>query len=211
MEQIISQGRNPLCSSLPGKSIKLSFSTSPKTLSPRSSSAPVHREAEFSASEIKVASNFQIHRVLSRILKKKNVQIIVLTFLLFFSALFFIFPPFVLPFFHFPSFLGRFSYTFISLASPVRNGDLPIISGNIGCHSHQQLQPPLDSELVSPKGTQDMKTQIAGELRSALVTQSCLTLCNPMDCSLPGSSVHGISQGRILKWVAISLDVSFLL
>ena len=31
--------------------------------------------------------------------------------------------------------------------------------------------------------------------------QSCLTLCNPMDCSPPGSSVHGISQARILEWV----------
>ena len=35
---------------------------------------------------------------------------------------------------------------------------------------------------------------------------SCPTLCNPMDCSLPGSSVHGISQARILKWVSISLS-----
>ena len=35
------------------------------------------------------------------------------------------------------------------------------------------------------------------------VVQSCLTLCNPMDCSLPGSSVHGILQERILQWVAI--------
>ena len=33
---------------------------------------------------------------------------------------------------------------------------------------------------------------------------SCLTLCDPMDCSLPGSSVHGILQARILEWVAIS-------
>ena len=32
--------------------------------------------------------------------------------------------------------------------------------------------------------------------------QSCLTLCDPMDCSSPGSSVHGILQTRILKWVA---------
>ena len=30
-----------------------------------------------------------------------------------------------------------------------------------------------------------------------------LTLCNPMDCSLPGSSVHGILQARVLEWVAI--------
>ena len=37
----------------------------------------------------------------------------------------------------------------------------------------------------------------------AMSLQSCLTLCNPMDCSLPGSSVHGISQARILEWVAI--------
>ena len=36
------------------------------------------------------------------------------------------------------------------------------------------------------------------------VLQSCPTLCNPMDCSPPGSSVHGILQARILKWVAIS-------
>ena len=35
-----------------------------------------------------------------------------------------------------------------------------------------------------------------------LVTQSCLTLCDPMDCSPPGSSVHGILQGRVLEWVA---------
>ena len=32
--------------------------------------------------------------------------------------------------------------------------------------------------------------------------QSCQTLCNPMDCSLPGSCVHGILQVRILEWVA---------
>ena len=36
------------------------------------------------------------------------------------------------------------------------------------------------------------------------VTQSCPTLCNPMDCSLPGSSVHGIFQAIVLEWIAIS-------
>ena len=36
--------------------------------------------------------------------------------------------------------------------------------------------------------------------------QSCLTLCDPMDCSLPGFSVHGIFQARILEWVAISFS-----
>ena len=34
----------------------------------------------------------------------------------------------------------------------------------------------------------------------------CPTLCDPMDCSLPGSSVHGILQARILKWIAISFS-----
>ena len=38
------------------------------------------------------------------------------------------------------------------------------------------------------------------------VTQSCLTLCDPMDCSLPGSSVQGIFQARVLEWVAISFS-----
>ena len=36
------------------------------------------------------------------------------------------------------------------------------------------------------------------------VAQSCPTLCDPVDCSPPGSSVHGILQARILEWVAIS-------
>ena len=39
-----------------------------------------------------------------------------------------------------------------------------------------------------------------------LIAQSCPTLCDPMDCCPPGSSVHGISQARILEWVAISLS-----
>ena len=51
----------------------------------------------------------------------------------------------------------------------------------------------------------------AGELDStvglcvqAKLLQSCPTLCNPMDCGLPGSSVRGILQARILEWVAVS-------
>ena len=38
---------------------------------------------------------------------------------------------------------------------------------------------------------------------SVKVAQSCPNLCDPVDCSLPGSSVHGILQARILEWVAI--------
>ena len=45
--------------------------------------------------------------------------------------------------------------------------------------------------------------QVEGE---GEVAQSYPTLCNPVDCSLPGSSVHGILQARILEWVAISFS-----
>ena len=38
------------------------------------------------------------------------------------------------------------------------------------------------------------------------VAQSCLTLSDPMDCSLPGSSVHGIFQARVLEWGAIAFS-----
>ena len=40
-----------------------------------------------------------------------------------------------------------------------------------------------------------------------LVPQSCLTICDPMDCSLPGSSAHGIFQARVLEWGAIAFSV----
>ena len=38
------------------------------------------------------------------------------------------------------------------------------------------------------------------------VAQSCLTLCDPMDCSPPGSSIHGIFQARVLEWDAIAFS-----
>ena len=38
------------------------------------------------------------------------------------------------------------------------------------------------------------------------VSQSCPALCDPVDCSLPGSSVHGIFQARVLEWLAISFS-----
>ena len=42
------------------------------------------------------------------------------------------------------------------------------------------------------------------------VTQSCLTLSDHMDCSLPGSSVHGIFQARVLEWVAIAFSDPYM-
>ena len=46
-------------------------------------------------------------------------------------------------------------------------------------------------------------TEVWSSWGGGLVTQPCSTLCDPMDCSLPGSSVHGILQARILEWVAL--------
>ena len=43
------------------------------------------------------------------------------------------------------------------------------------------------------------------------VAQSCPTLHDPMDCSLPGSSVHGIFQARVLEWVAIAFSNTLLI
>ena len=41
------------------------------------------------------------------------------------------------------------------------------------------------------------------------IAQSCLTLSDPMDCSLPGSSVHGIFQARVLAWGAIAFSTEW--
>ena len=41
------------------------------------------------------------------------------------------------------------------------------------------------------------------------VTQSCPTLSDPMDCSLPGSSIHGIFQARVLEWGAIAFSALY--
>ena len=48
----------------------------------------------------------------------------------------------------------------------------------------------------------ESESEVYGQLKA----QSCLTLCDPTDSSLPGSSVHGIFQARVLEWVAISFS-----
>ena len=52
-----------------------------------------------------------------------------------------------------------------------------------------------------------MKTNIFNKINfRILFAQSSPTLCHPMDCSLSGSSVHGIFQARVLEWIAISFS-----
>ena len=55
--------------------------------------------------------------------------------------------------------------------------------------------------VLSPSNSHTLQQESESE-----VAQSCPTLCNPMDCSPPGSSIHGIFQARVLEWVAISFS-----
>ena len=59
------------------------------------------------------------------------------------------------------------------------------------------LPSPCSHPNSAPQGTRDWKEQEA--CMHAKSIQLCLTLCDPMDCSPPGSSVHGIPQARILE------------
>ena len=52
----------------------------------------------------------------------------------------------------------------------------------------------------------EMKHSVYWLSNTSGIAQLCPTLCDPMDCSLPGSSIHGIFQTRVLKWVAISFS-----
>ena len=64
---------------------------------------------------------------------------------------------------------------------------------------------------LEPKRNFDINIKIQytcwqSEVKESEVAQSCPTLCDPMDCSLSGSSVHGIFQARVLEWIAISFS-----
>ena len=52
-----------------------------------------------------------------------------------------------------------------------------------------------------------MDAAAAAAAAAAKSLQSCPTLSNPMDCSLPGSSIHGIFQARVMEWDAIAFSV----
>ena len=65
-------------------------------------------------------------------------------------------------------------------------------------------QPPLGFPVLTLRPSPDSLGPLETCMHACPVIQSCLTLCDFMDCSPPGSSVHGIFQARILEWVAIS-------
>ena len=57
---------------------------------------------------------------------------------------------------------------------------------------------------------QEIKLQTFSAAAAAKSLQSCLTLSDPMDCSLPGPSIHGIFQARVLEWGAIAFSIGKL-
>ena len=71
--------------------------------------------------------------------------------------------------------------------------DFLVLCGSVG--TFKTLRVPVSSPNRSPV-----------TVAAVTVAQMCLTLCNPAGCSPPGSSVHGISQARILEWVPISFS-----
>ena len=62
------------------------------------------------------------------------------------------------------------------------------------------------SQILVEKWGHENKITSLLDLIRCVHAQLCLTLCNPMDCSPPGSSVHGTLQARIVEWVAISFS-----
>ena len=62
----------------------------------------------------------------------------------------------------------------------------------------EKMQARFNKDLEEIKKSQYIMNNAISE-----VAQSCPTLCDPMDCSLPGSSVHGILQAIVLEWIAI--------
>ena len=65
----------------------------------------------------------------------------------------------------------------------------------------------LETWMTSPKSYGESVVKAGFIYMCVLVSQSCPTLCDPMDCNLPGSSVHEIFQARILERVAISFSI----
>ena len=60
-----------------------------------------------------------------------------------------------------------------------------------------------DDTTLMVESEEELKSLLMKVKNESEVTQSCRTLCDAMDCSLPGSSVHGILQTRVLEWVAV--------
>ena len=80
------------------------------------------------------------------------------------------------------------------------------VSDSVQAHRPTRLPRPWDSPGKNTGVGCHFLLQCMKVKSESEVTQSCLTLSDPMDCSLPGSSVHGIFQARVLEWGAIAFS-----
>ena len=77
----------------------------------------------------------------------------------------------------------------------------PVVT--LGCFGERESMHEVVWSWIRVGGMKKRKKKVKKESE---VAQSCPTLCDPMNCSPPGSSVYGILQARILEWVAISFS-----
>ena len=95
-------------------------------------------------------------------------------------------------------------YTFVLCDLPQKSP----MSSNTGVTTQaESLEGVMKTEERFSNGNQPFRTPSRGKVFfkvKVLVLKSCLSLCDPIYCGPPGSSVHGILQARILEWVAIS-------
>ena len=93
-----------------------------------------------------------------------------------------------------------------------------LVSAATGCCGRQRLHRcclaggETEGAIPPPKSQHHLHPKTVGGLHACVHAeplQSCLTLCDPMDCSPPGSSVYGILQASILKWVAMPSSRGF--
>ena len=82
------------------------------------------------------------------------------------------------------------------------------MSDSVGPHRRKptRLPHPWDSQSKNTGVGCHFLLQCVKVKSESEVTQSCPTLSDPMDCSLPGSSVHGIFQARVLEWVVVAFS-----
>ena len=87
------------------------------------------------------------------------------------------------------------------------NGEGTQQAAQRGSDCHPTLQVPCETMCVIGTKQENPYVGLSNKAKSdSEVAQSCPTLCNPMDCSPPGFSIHGIFQARTLEWVAIAFS-----
>ena len=103
-----------------------------------------------------------------------------------------------------PSYIFHLTFPTDSFSFASRQAHFPLVLKHFLYYFSGTALPYLDSLLCLQ--TPESINRLHLYLCCCLVTKSCLNLCDPMDYSLPGSSVHGISQARILERVAVSFS-----